>query len=115
MKTSDPRQHLQDALDSIKHINHYFSGKSEADLEDDDMLFDAIVMRLQVIGETVKKLPPQMHAQYPDIPWREIIALRNYISHAYSYLDARRFYVIIVNDLPKLDRVLQELFTQVDK
>jgi uncharacterized protein with HEPN domain len=115
MNPNDPRQHLQDALDSIQQIQKYFEGKNPVDLEENDMLFDAIVMRLQVIGEAVKKLPKSMHEQYPQIPWREIIALRNYISHAYSFLDASRFYNIIVEELPKLEKVLRELFAQSDQ
>ena len=54
------------------------------------MLFDSVVMRLQVIGELVGKLlkeKTQLLAAHPEIPWVQIYDMRNLISHEYANID----------------------------
>ena len=69
------------------------------------MVFNACVMRLQVIGEHVGKLlkeAPMALEAHPEIPWLAIYDLRNLISHEYANLDEDVIYSIIHKDLPPL-------------
>ena len=69
------------------------------------MVFNACVMRLQVIGENVGKLlkeAPAMLDAHPEIPWLAIYDLRNLISHEYANLDEDLIFSIIRKDLEPL-------------
>lgn len=69
------------------------------------MVFNACVMRLQVIGEHVGKLlkeAPAMLDAHPEIPWLAIYDLRNLISHEYANLDEDLIFSIIRKDLEPL-------------
>ena len=66
------------------------------------MVFNACVMRLQVIGEQVGKLlflQPSPLSEYKEIPWLAIYAMRNLISHEYSNVDEQIVFTTIKNDL----------------
>lgn len=76
-------------------------------------VFDACVMRLQTIGETIKSIDEKTGGiflpRYPFIPWRKIIGLRNIISHEYENIDAEVIWDIIENHLPHLSDAIDNL------
>lgn len=77
---------------------------------------DASVLRLQVIGESVKKLFDHEEtnplASHNEIPWKQIIGLRNIISHEYLSLDEVVIFHIIKGDLPRLKRSISSIITE---
>lgn len=75
-------------------------------------VFDACVLRLQVIGENVKRILDESEnplEKYCEIPWRAIVSLRNIISHEYANVDEEIVFQVIKDDLPKLKAVVGEL------
>lgn len=74
-------------------------------------VLDACIMRLQVIGETIKAIDDKTHqelfADYPQIPWRKIIGLRNIISHEYANIDYDIIWVVITKHLPPLKESIE--------
>lgn len=69
-------------------------------------VFDACIMRIQVIGETIKavddKTKQSLLSKYPQVPWKKVIGLRNIISHEYANIDYDIIWVVIVKYLPSL-------------
>ena len=79
------------------------------------MVFNACVMRLQVIGEQVGKLlflQPSPLSEYKEIPWLAIYDMRNLISHEYSNVDEQIVFTTIKNDLIELDKVITVLLNK---
>lgn len=75
-------------------------------------MFDACVLRLQVIGENVKKILDESEnplEKYHEILWRAIVSLRNIISHEYANVDEEIVFQVIKEDLPKLKAVVDAL------
>lgn len=82
------------------------------------MIFNACVMRLQVIGEHVGKLlkeVPSMLEAHPEIPWLAIYDLRNIISHEYANLDEELIFSVIHKDLQPLRNVVTEMLDLLNK
>ena len=81
------------------------------------LIFDACIMRLQVIGESIKKLDAQtslhLAEDYPSIPWRKIIALRNIISHEYANIDEAIIFAVIKQSLEPLKTTVREISNQL--
>lgn len=74
-------------------------------------LLDAIVTRLQAIGENIKNIFKKhnlLETNYPDIEWDKIIRFRDFISHHYEMLDYEIVYQICENYLPQLEIVLKK-------
>lgn len=92
---------LEDILLSINLLKIYASKKSE-NIENTLLFNDALLMRLLIIGESVKKLPMEVREKYSEIPWRKIAGLRDFIAHQYFAIDENLIKNVIINDLPKL-------------
>jgi uncharacterized protein with HEPN domain len=70
---------------------------------------NAVIRSLEVIGEAANTLTPKCRAALPDIPWREIIALRHRLIHGYAEVQLDRVWAIAQNDLAPLIAALEPL------
>jgi uncharacterized protein with HEPN domain len=62
----------------------------------------AVEMGLIRIGEAVNRIPDEVLAIYPEQPWRQIVAMRNFAAHQYDDLDPRRMWRTVTRDVPHL-------------
>lgn len=67
----------------------------------------------EIIGEAAGKLPPEMRARYPDLPWSEMIAVRNWLAHAYFAIELAIFYRTASDLLPPLVPALKRMLDEV--
>ncbi len=107
---------LQGILDSIELIQIRFAGIDQSDNfvmnSGGVLVLDSICMRLQVIGELLKKIDKidaAIWERYPQIEWPNIIKLRDIISHHYTQVDHEIIYDICQNNLPDLKKVVQQM------
>jgi uncharacterized protein with HEPN domain len=112
---------LETILDSINITEGRFTKITQPDdfvlSEEGVTLLDAISMRLQVIGEQIKKLEkaaPELIQAHPEIEWKQVMKLRDLISHHYDQIDNAIVYDICKNHLPKLKRAIQSML-RIDK
>jgi uncharacterized protein with HEPN domain len=66
---------------SIKAIQKYTFGVSRADFMASSEKQDAVIRRLEVIGEAANRLADDFRSHYPEIPWSGIVGLRNVLIH----------------------------------
>ena len=111
---------LTDDLDLIAESIHLVQERFSRILEADDFvvstegvtLLDAISMRLQVIGELVKKIhkiDPMYLSGYAEIEWKKIAKFRDLVSHHYDHVDHEIVYDICKMHIPKLDEAVQKM------
>jgi uncharacterized protein with HEPN domain len=75
-------------LDSCARIFRYTAELGFEDFTQNDVVFDAVVRRLEVIGETAARIPPEIRELHPEIEWwRKIAGLRNIMVHQYASVD----------------------------
>lgn len=116
MSSHNPEVYLQDIVDSIEHIQNYLEETAEQDFYENVEKQDAVLRRLEIIGEAVKNLPAETRTNYPDVPWRKIAGIRDVIIHAYSGVKISMIWVVTQDDLPELkDRVIQILEVESEK
>lgn len=74
-------------------------------------ILEACIMRLQVIGETIRGIDDKTHHElffhYPQVPWRKIIGLRNIISHEYANIDYEIIWTVIEKYLSPLKEAVE--------
>ncbi len=73
----DPEVFLAHILDSIQLIEEYAKDASQAEFYKNRSLQDAIMRRLEIIGEAVKNLPLSFKTKHPEIPWKQIAGMRD--------------------------------------
>jgi len=94
---------VQDMLDSIQKIRRYTYGLSQETFQENDLVVDAVVRNLEVIGEAARQIPEAVRERYPTIPWRRVIGLRHVVVHAYFYVDLEIVWKIVAEQLPVLE------------
>ena len=76
-------------------------------------MLDASILRLQIIGEAIRSLydmtDGEIFKNYDNIPWRNIIGLRNIISHDYANVNYTIIFKIIGNNLVPLDNTIERI------
>jgi len=107
---------LHGIIDSIELVEIRFAGitKSEDFVMNSDgvLILDSICMRLQIIGELLKKIHktnPLIWERYPQIEWPSIMKLRDIISHHYNHVDHEIIYDICQNNIPALKKAVQQM------
>ena len=83
----DPKIFIEHILECIELIEEYVKGKVKEDFINSKQLQDAIIRRIEIIGEAVKNIPPEIKNKYPDIPWKQIGSMRDILIHEYFGAD----------------------------
>ncbi len=101
--------YLFDILDSARGALNYMRGKKHADLATNPMLQDAVVRRLEIIGEAASRVSPETQAKYPQLPWQAMKGTRNRVIHQYDSVDIDIIWEITQKDLPALVQQLEKI------
>lgn len=86
----DPRSAelwLLDIVTGTDKVQRFTKDISREQFEADELINDAVLRNLEVIGEAAAKLPPEVTSAAPNVAWQKIRAFRNYLAHAYFGLD----------------------------
>jgi uncharacterized protein with HEPN domain len=112
MAMADDRARLTHMLQYAQDAQTFAQGRDRDDLDTDRMLYLAVLRALEVIGEAAAHVSQPLQDQHPEIPWAQIIALRNRLIHGYDAVDADRLWQILTSDVPKLISDLQQMLAQ---
>jgi uncharacterized protein with HEPN domain len=109
MSRRDPSVALGQILTHAREAVELVHGKSRPDLDSDRLLNLALTRLLEIIGEAANRVPDENRAEYPQLPWLQMIGLRNRLIHGYDSVDFDILWVIIQKDLPDLIGQLEEI------
>jgi uncharacterized protein with HEPN domain len=70
---------------------------------------DAVIRQLEIIGEAVKRLSPEVTKRQPNIPWRRIAGMRDVLIHDYMGVDLEAVWQVTQHSLPQLRQAVEEL------
>jgi uncharacterized protein with HEPN domain len=94
--------YLVDILESAKIALDYVAGKTWDDFYKDIQCQDAVLRRMEIIGEAARHISPQTRRKHPQIPWRDMTTLRNLVIHQYDAVDINQVWDTVQNKLPSL-------------
>ena len=80
----DPEVFLAHILESIDLIEGYSAGKTREEFVESRQLQDAIIRRIEIIGEAVKNLPEDFKRNHPEIAWQKVAGMRDLLIHQSS-------------------------------
>lgn len=108
---TDPKTtvRLRHILESAREANSIIKDKSRKDLDKDRLLNLALVRLLEMIGEAANQISKEERIRYPDVPWSQIIGLRNRLIHGYNQVDFDILWQILNQDLPSLIKSLEKI------
>lgn len=106
---ADDRIRISHMLEAAESALGFCAGKSFQDLHNDRQLSFAIVRALEIVGEAASQLPADFRESNADIPWREIITMRNKLIHAYFDINFDIVWSTLTHDLPALIPMLKKI------
>ena len=101
--------YLDDILGAIAQIEKSLMSKSREYFEKDFDASEATAMRLQIIGESIHKLPKELKEKYNEIDWDNFVRFRNTISHAYFKVNKELLWNTAKGDLMELKKVVRRM------
>jgi uncharacterized protein with HEPN domain len=100
---------LRHMLDSAEEAVEFAAGKSRKDFDDDRKLLLAIIKSIEIIGEAASQISESRKAENDNIPWKDIIGMRNRLSHGYFDVNLDIVWQTVKTDLPDLINALKEI------
>lgn len=98
-------RHIRDAISDIQQ----YASVDRAAFHGDRMRQDAIIRKLEIIGEAVKKLSDRATSRSPEIPWKQIAGMRDRLTHDYFGVDLALVWTAVEQDLPRLKAAVERL------
>lgn len=100
---------VADIVIAGRHIQRYISGVDGQKFADDEILQDAVIRRLLVIGEATTRISEEYRAAHAEIPWRQIAGMRNVLIHQYDRVDHEEVWRVASEELDLLLAQLESL------
>ena len=105
----DPKIFLEHIKDSISLIEEYSKGVLQSEFIKDPSLQDAVIRRLEIIGEAVKNLPVSFRSKHREIPWKQMAGMRDVLIHEYFDVDLVLTWKVVKHELSSIKKQLIEL------
>jgi uncharacterized protein with HEPN domain len=109
----EPKERLKDILDAIDKIERYAVRGREV-FEQEELIQTWILYHIQLIGEAAAQLGKAFHESYPEIPWVQIVAMRNVLVHEYFGVDLEEVWKTVERDLPTLRQQIEALVKRME-
>ncbi len=100
-------------LDSATAIFHFIDGKTHQEFNRDRMLSNAVIRELEVLGEAANHISKTTQKVFPELPWKQLIAMRNALIHAYFDIDYDIIWETVNDDLPPLYLQLKMILSDI--
>ncbi len=105
---------IWDMLEAAKDVVSFTQDVKFIDFEMDKKLRYAVERQILVIGEAAKHISEVTKSAYPDIPWSNIIGMRNVLAHEYGEILTSRIWSTSKKDVPELMSKIQKVLTALD-
>ena len=104
----DP-QYFLDILEAAKLAHSYLAVKAKEEFLQDTLCQDAVIRRLEIIGEAARRLSPEARTSLTELTWTALIGMRNLLIHEYDDVDLSIVWDTVKIDLPALIKVIEPL------
>ena len=106
------RERVLDALEAIDRIGRHTLG-GEAEFRQNELVQSWVVRHLQILGEAIRGMSPELRARHDELPWSEIIGMRNILVHDYFDVDQDIVWSVVEHDLPALKVYLEQILSEL--
>ena len=113
--TRDHLDYLEDILAAIDESAEFTSGISLEAFTQDRKTINAVVRSLDVLGEAAKRIPGDLRAKAPSVPWKYMAGMRDKLIHEYIGVDLSIVWTVVKIELPPLRPEIGRLIAELEK
>lgn len=107
--------YIQDMLNGMSRARRYIQGITLEQLLEDEKNLDAVSYALQTVGEAANRIPADVQERYPDIPWRKMIGMRNWIVYGYDVIEYDEFWNTLTEAIPRDEPLVRAMLESEKK
>lgn len=100
---------VEHILEAIEKIESYLENVDFEKFSTNNMLFDAVVREIEIIGEAANNISDDFQKQCPAIPWHKVISMRNLLIHEYFGVDKKLVWDTCQENLPELKIIVEQI------
>ena len=97
------RERLEDILGAIAQIDR------------ERLLQDGVVHQMVIIGEAVRAIAPELREKRSDLPWAEMVAMRNILVHRYYEVNLEIVWLVVEQDLPNIKEKVEDILRRLSR
>ena len=101
-------------LEQINAIENYTSGLNEDRFLSNDLVRNASLMKLLVLGEYSQHIDEEIKNRFPEVQWQLMRAARNYFAHVYKGVEWLMVWETIVTDIPQLKSKFEHIIVVLE-
>ena len=106
---------IKHIIEGIESIENFSKGISKTKFLKDELRQNAIIRKLEIIGEATKNVPSSFRNKYPSIEWKRIAGLRDKLIHDYFGVNVGRVWNIVKKDIPDLKKKIKVILEETEK
>lgn len=100
---------IKDILQAIDNIEQYTKNMTASEFKKNNLVADAVIRNFEIIGEASVHIPQAFRSAHPDVPWKQMSAMRNILIHEYFGVNLGTVWQTVHARLPVLKQQLLEL------
>ncbi len=104
-------EHISDCIEKIEYLAQILY--TQDNFEKKWIEQDAIIRNLEIIGEASISISDNLKQSYPDVSWKEMRGMRNFVTHQYFGVELNDIWSTVVNDIPLLKKQIQKIIEDI--
>ena len=103
--------HILDSISKIEYLARMLH--SQNNFEEKWIEQDAIIRNLEIIGEASVNISDELKQNYPEVAWKEMRGMRNFVTHQYFGVELSEIWNTVINDIPLLKKQIQNIINEI--
>jgi uncharacterized protein with HEPN domain len=104
----------KDILQNMRDAEQFIQGMTYEQFVADKKTMNAVLRSIEVIGEAAQRVPDDVRAQYPQIPWKEMAGMRDKVIHLYFSVDNETVWLVVKERIPSLQPLLEQIVRNLE-
>jgi len=101
--------YIKDILQNMSDAEEFIQGFSYDQFASDKKTLNAVMRSMEVIGEAAKKVPDEIRAKYPSVPWKEMAGMRDKLIHFYFGVDREAVWLVVKDRIPIIKPLIEQI------